>query len=315
MRRDGAIGSACATVAFIAVGTSFAAADRLTAYPAAGGQAVRYALAVLVLLGFLRGRLPQLSRGELAQLTALAAVGLAAFNLFVLAAVALADPGSVGVIVGCVPAVLAVGAPLLGRRRVDLRLLAAACFVAAGAALVQSAGAHITAGALLLALAALLCEAAFTLLAAPLLPRLGAVAVSAWAALLAAGLLCGYALAVDGPAHAIAVPTGTEALALAYMATVVTALAFVLCYSAVERLGAERTGLFAGLVPVSALLAAAALGASELTVTRMAGATAVAAGIVVGLRVSRTPRPIATTMAPGGRGRFGRRPRESSTAG
>jgi drug/metabolite transporter (DMT)-like permease len=289
VQRNVAIGSASATIAFCAVGSSFAAAERLITYPVAGGQAVRYAVAALLLLGFLGGRLPRVGRSELAQLTLLAAVGLAAFNLLMVAAVAEADPASVGAIVGCVPAVLAIGGPLLGRRRIDPRLLGAACVVAVGVAVVQGAGGGMSVSAVLLSLGALLCEAAFTLLAAPLLPRLGAAGVSTWAVLIAAALLSVYALLVDGPAHAIAIPTGAEALALAYMAAVVTAVAFVLCYSAVHRLGVERTGLFAGLVPVSALFAAAALGDSELTVVRMLGAFAVAGGLVVGLRLSRPP--------------------------
>jgi drug/metabolite transporter (DMT)-like permease len=292
VRRDVAIGAASATIAFIAVGSSFAAADRLTAYPVAGGQAARYALAVLLLLVLLRGRLPRVDRRELAQLVALATVGLVAFNLLMVAAVAIGDPASVGVIVGCVPAVLAIGAPLLGRRRIDPRMVGAACVVAVGAAFVQSAGGSMSIACFALAAGALLCEAGFTLLAAPLLPRLGAVGVSAWSALIAAGLLSVYAVVVDGPSGAFAIPDTGEAVAIVYMAAVVTALGFVLCYVAVERVGTERTALFAGLVPVSALLAAAALGSSELSLVRILGATTVAVGLVLGMRLGRpTPTP------------------------
>jgi drug/metabolite transporter (DMT)-like permease len=292
VQRNVAIGSLNATIAFCAVGSSFAAADHLTSYPVAGGQALRYGLAGVLLLGFLRGRLPRVGRGELFQLTLLAAVGLAAFNLLMVAAVTDADAASVGAIVGCVPVAVAIGGPLMGRRRIDPRLLGAACVVAAGVLLVQGAGGGMSVAAVLLSLGALLCEAAFTLLAAPLLPRLGAAVVATWAVLIATVLLACYALLVDGPAHALAAPTTAEALALVYMAAAVTAVAFVLCYSAVDRLGVERAGLFAGLVPVSALLAAAALGDSEFTVVRLLGASAVAVGLVVGLRLSnRQPLP------------------------
>jgi drug/metabolite transporter (DMT)-like permease len=68
------------------------------------------------------------------------------------------------------------------------------------------------------------------------------------------------------------------------MAVVVTALAFVLWYSSVERLGVERAGLFAGVVPVSALLSATAIGESSLTLVRLLGAAAVGAGVTVGVR-------------------------------
>ena len=78
-----------------------------------------------------------------------------------------------------------------------------------------------------------------------------------------------------------------EAAALAYLAVVVTALAFVWWYTAVHRLGAERAGLFSGVLPVSALLAAAALGSSTLTLSRLAGVLAVALGITAGLALAK----------------------------
>jgi hypothetical protein len=67
------------------------------------------------------------------------------------------------------------------------------------------------------------------------------------------------------------------------MTVVVTALAFVFWYPGVERLGVERAGLFAGIVPVSALLSAAATGESSFTLGRMA----VAAGVSVGVTRDR----------------------------
>ena len=52
----------------------------------------------------------------------------------------------------------------------------------------------------------------------------------------------------------------------------VTAVAFILWYSAVRALGVERTGLLTGVLPVSALVVAAILGRAELTAGRLAGA-------------------------------------------
>jgi len=319
--------AACGAAALIAVGTSFAVAAELTEYPRAGGQAVRYAGATLLLLAVLRGRLPRPSVRDLALLTALAAIGLAAFNLLVIAAVDAGDAATVGVVVGCVPVVLAVAAPLAARRPPDPRLVGAALVVAAGAALVQGLGPAVGAAALLLAVGALFCEAAFSLLAAPLLGRLGAIGVSAWACLLAVPLLAVAGLVADGPGGVLAVPTTTEALALGYLTVVVTAAAFVLWYTAVRTLGAGCAGLLSGLMPVSALLAAVALGHSDLDPGRLAGVLGVAAGITAGLRAgrattarraprrrrsrrrARAPRRARASRASAG----GRRPRRGST--
>ena len=70
------------------MGSSVAVLGLLTDYPALGGQALRYALAAALLAGAAaaRGRgLPSISGRDALQLAALAASGLVAFNLLVLA--------------------------------------------------------------------------------------------------------------------------------------------------------------------------------------------------------------------------------------
>jgi drug/metabolite transporter (DMT)-like permease len=285
VRRRTLVAVASAATAMAIVGSSFAVLDTLRGYPASGGQAVRYAAgaALLILIG---RRLPLPTRPQLVRLLALAASGLAAFNLLVLAAEASMDPGSVGVIVGAVPVLLALAGPLQARRRPEARVVAAAVVVAAGAAAVQGMGGEMTAAGLAAALGALACEAAFSLLAAPLLAPLGPVAVSAWAAILAVPMLLATGLAADGPTGLLAVPTVDEALALAWLAGAVT-IAFLLWYSSIQTIGVERTGLLSGVLPVSALVVAAALGRADLTAGRLAGALAVGAGIALGLLASR----------------------------
>ena len=261
--------AAGAAVGMAIVGSSFAVLDTLRDYPQAGGQAARYAVgaALLFALGATKGARPPYSavdvRGpgpltrpgfrQIGRLALLAASGLAAFNLLVMAAEESMDPGSVGVIVATVPVLLALAGPLQDGRRPELRVVGAAVVVAAGAAVVQGLGGELTAAGLAAALGALACEAAFSLLAAPLLAPLGPVAVSAWAALLAVPMLLATGLALDGPDGLLRVPTAGEALGLAWLAVGVTAIAFVLWYSAVQALGVERAGLLTGVLPVSAL--------------------------------------------------------------
>jgi drug/metabolite transporter (DMT)-like permease len=279
-----------ASGAMAAVGSSFAVLDGLRDYPAASGQALRYTVGALLLFAIARGRIGRPAPRALVRLALLAATGLAAFNLLVLAAEDSMDPGSVGVVVATVPVLLALAGPIQAKRRPQPRVIAAGAIVAAGAAAIQGLGGDVTAAGLAAALGALACEAAFSLLAAPLLGTLGPVSVSAWAVSLAVPMLAIGALIADGP-EAFQIPTATEAASLAWLAAVVTALAFVLWYSAVRALGVERAGLFAGVLPVAALLCAAALGDSQLTAGRIAGVLAVAAGIAAGLGVSRR-RPL-----------------------
>ncbi|MGH8897239.1 MAG: DMT family transporter [Egibacteraceae bacterium] len=283
-RFSGAFGAAYGAVAMIVVGSSAAVLALITQYPTFGGQALRYAGAAVALLAvqYVR-RLPHLplSRSELLRLTALAAIGLAGFNVCYLQAVRHADPANVGAIIGGVPIVLAVLDPLLRSRPPSVRIVAGAVGVSVGVAITQGFSGGSLLG-LLWALGALAAEVAFSLLAVPLLPRLGALRVSTYASGLAVPLLLAAGFAADG-SGLLRMPTRTELLALAYLAIVVTALAFVLWYASVHRLGADRAGLCAGLAPASAVMAAAVLGTGRPTTANVLGALLVSASVVVGL--------------------------------
>jgi len=270
----------------VAVGSSFAVLDGLHDYPVAGGQALRYAAGAVLLAAFARGRIGRPTKRELLRLALLAATGLAAFNVLVLAAEDSMDPGSVGVVVATVPVLLALAGPLQAGRRPQARLVAAGAIVATGAATVQGLGGDVSAAGLAAAVGALACEAAFSLLAAPLILTLGPVGVSAWAAALATPMLALLAIPTGG----VPTPTAQEAASLAWLAVVISG-AFVLWYSAIRTLGVERTGLFAGVLPVAALFCAAALNGSPLTPGRITGVLAVAAGIAAGLSVGRRTAP------------------------
>jgi drug/metabolite transporter (DMT)-like permease len=275
-------GSLCATTALALVGSLVAASDAVEGYPFAAGQALRYLLAGSVLVLLVRGRLPRLRPREALGLAALAATGLVLFNLFVIEGVRETDPATVGVIIGCVPVVLAVAGPLLAGRGVSGWVVAAAVVVAVGAAGVQWADGGITLAGLLLALGALACEACFSLLAAPRLERLGPLAVSAYACLFAVPMLAAWSLIADGPS--LAMPSSEEAAAIAYLGVAVTTIGFVAWYTAVGLLGVERAGLFSGVLPISAIACSAALGVAEVTPERLAAVAVVAAGITLGMR-------------------------------
>jgi drug/metabolite transporter (DMT)-like permease len=285
-------GSLLAATALALVGSLVAASDLVEGYPLAAGQALRYSLAGVALLIVARGRLPRLQSRELAGLLALSATGLVLFNLFVIEGVRETDPATIGVIVGCVPVVLAFAGPLLERRKLSGRVVAAAVVVAAGAAGVQWAGGGITATGLLLALGALACEAGFSLLALPHLARLGPLAVSAYACLFAVPMLAVWSLIADGPA--LALPDAEQAAAIAYLALGVTTFGFICWYSAVGLLGVERAGLFSGVLPISALAVSAALGVAEITPERLLAVAVVAGGVTLGVRSARGRVPAAT---------------------
>ncbi|MFB7945697.1 DMT family transporter [Kitasatospora phosalacinea] len=274
-------GSARAAAAMSLLGASTGVSAAFSAYPVAGGQTLRYALAAAILLPLARRR-PRLAHRptgrELLLLLALSGTGLFGFNLLLVAALRHTDPAVVGSVVGCTPLLLGVAGPLLARRRPAGRLLAAAALVVCGAALTQGFG-HGDALGLLFATGTLLCEAAFSLLAVPLLPRLGPVRVSAYTTVLAVPMFA--AAAAFSPA-ALRVPTGGELLALLYLGPVLTCGAFLLWYSALAVLPADRAGLFGGLIPLTATLSGALLTATAPALPQLLGAGLVTAALLFG---------------------------------
>ncbi|GLW08154.1 membrane protein [Microtetraspora sp. NBRC 13810] len=286
--------------AMFLVGTLAAVSGLIADYPIYGGQAVRYAVAAALLLAAARLlRLPFVrpTRRETLLLTALSLTGLVLFNVCVIEATRHAGPALVGTVLATVPLALA----LLGGRRPAPRVVAGAAVVAAGAAVATGLGSG-DLPALLWSLGALACEMSFSLLAVPLLPRLGAVRVSAYTTALAVPLL----LVIGGFAEGtgmLRAPTLPEALGLGYLSVVVTTIAFFLWYSALPRLGADVAGLFAGLIPVGAITTGVVLGVGTPSGPDLAGAALVVAGIVIGLHGSGARRRRGARTRPGRRRR------------
>lgn len=284
MMRNGILGAAAA---MFLVGTLAGVAGLIGAYPIYGGQAVRYLAAAVVLLVITRVlglRFVRMTGREVLCLAGLALLGLVFFNVCVIESTRASGPALVGTVLGTVPLALA----LAGGRPAP-RLLLGAAVVVTGATLATGLGSGTT-ESLLWALGALVGEISFSLLAIPLLPRLGAIRVSAYSTTLAVPMLALVGWVSEGPAM-LRTPTLPEALGLGYLAIVVTVIAFFLWYRSLPKLGPGRAGLFAGLIPVAAIVTGAVLGVATPTAYDLVGAGLVITGIMVGLTAARTGGP------------------------
>jgi drug/metabolite transporter (DMT)-like permease len=269
----------------VCVGGSVAVSGVLADAPVLTVQALRYAVACLLLLGYARGTGTHLARPrgrEWAWLTGVVLTGMFVFNLALVHGSRHAEPAVLGVAVACVPIVFAVAAPLLQGRGPMPRVVLAATVVTAGAALVQGLGRADRIG-LLYALVTFACEAGFTLLAVPVLGRLGPLGVSVHSTWMAALLFAATGVVAEGPGAVFRL-TREDLLAAAYLAVVMTALAFVLWYTCVSRLGAARAGLLTGIAPVAAAVAGVAMGGPAPRPLVWAGVLIVAGGLGLGLR-------------------------------
>jgi drug/metabolite transporter (DMT)-like permease len=291
-------GSVGAATAMFVVGTLAAISSVINRYPLYGGQALRYALAAMVLAAVARARgmaFVRPTRRELLLLLLLAATGLVLFNLFVIQASHHASATLVGTVIGTVPVILALVGPLLAGSRPSGRVLSAALVVVVGAAITTGLGSGSAIG-LLYAVGALACEACFSLLALPLLPRLGPIRVSAYTQTIAVPVLLLVGALADGSGM-LRPPTAAEAASLLYLSLVVSAGAFLLWYDALGRLGADRAGLFAGVLPLGAVVTSVLLGLGAPTATELGGAAVVVTGLAVGLAPGRARSPATATVA------------------
>lgn len=267
------------------VGGSVAVSGLLAGSPLLTAQAVRYAAACLLLVAFARASGRRLSRPrgvEWCWLIGLALAGQVVFNLALVLGAAHAEPAVLGVAVASVPIVLGVIGPLLEGRRPRGIVLLAALVVTAGALLVQGVGRSDAMG-LVWALVALVCEAGFTLLAVPLMGRHGPWGISVHSTWIGAAIFAVLGVGIDGRGAVLTLHI-RDLLVVAYLAVVVTAVAFVLWYSTVRRLGAGRSGLLTGVAPVSAAGVGVLLGSPMPAAGVWLGVALVVGGLALGLR-------------------------------
>jgi drug/metabolite transporter (DMT)-like permease len=290
LNRQERAGAGLASGSVLLIGGSVAASSLLGGYPVLGGQAVRYLAAGLLLAAWARLRrqpLPRPAGAEWAWLAALAVIGLAGCSVLLIEATRVAGPASAGIVIGAAPLVIVITAAIAARHRPARRVLLAAAVVTAGSAAAQLGGATGPAWnppGLLLSAGALAGAAGSSLLAAPLLPRLGALAVTIYACGLAGLLLLAAAVASSaGGPPILQTPTVTQLAALSYLTVAVTAVVFLAWYAAMKRLGVDRTGLFNGLIPIASLAAIALTGTGTITTLQCLAALTVLAGVILGL--------------------------------
>jgi len=296
-------GVSAGALGMVFVGGSVAVSAVLGDGPLFWAQGIRYAVASTLLivvaraLGSRSGVRLVCPRGrEWLWLLGVSVAGLVFFNVALVVGSAHAEPAVYGVAVASVPILMAVLGPLLQGESPRRRILLAAGVVTVGAALVQGFGRSDAVG-LVWAVVVLACEAGFTLFAVPLLARHGPWGISVHATWIGAVAFLVLALTVEGPG-AVGELGGRHWAAVGYLAVLVTALAFVLWYSAVRSLGPGRAGLLTGVAPVAAVLAGVLLGGSPPGVAVWCGVATVAAGLAIGLDPRGRHRPRRARGAP-----------------
>ncbi|GGC18264.1 DMT family transporter [Pseudoduganella buxea] len=269
-------------------------AGRIVAHalPVMTAAALRFAVAVVLLLGVAwqrEGGLPRLTRQQMLATAALGLTGIFLYNLCFFGALGQMPAGRAALFIALNPIVTALAAALLLRERLSgvkwlgiaLAFVGAAIVITRGdpAGALHDIGQSVGVGELLM-LCAISCWAAYTLLGRSALKGLSPIAATTYAALW--GLLflaIGAAREVGGvdwPAIGWPVWAG-----LGYLGAFGTVLGFVWYYEGVKAIGASRTAVFNNLVPVFGIGLAALLLGEPVLVSMVAGGVLVAAGVTL----------------------------------
>lgn len=285
------------TLSVVFIGGSVAAASLLQSYPLLGGQALRFAVAAVVLFAYglmsrHRFRLP--TGREWVWLMLLALCGMSGYGVMLVHATSVTEPGNVGVAIGAAPLCIVLVRSLQTRSKPGVRLVVGAAIVLAGTAVAQvsaNGGLQWSLEGLFWSFAVLLGAASITLVGAPVVATLGPYSVTTYGCTIAAVILLGTSAGIQAVTGAVMLrlTNSTELGALAFLAVGVTVLTMLLWYGAMSRLGAARTGLFSGLVPFASLFSVVIVGTGTITHVQLIGAGLVLIGVLIGLSSRQWP--------------------------
>ncbi len=254
-------------------------------------SAVRMALAAGALLPLTwkaDGGLRLPSKRDLTALGLCAFTGVFLFNLFLLWGLRLTGAAEAGVITATTPAVLAVVALImLGERPGKAGWLAIA-LSAAGLLVLQGRpdGFSGSLAGTVLVLAAVVCEALFTVYGQRVSGSLSPLATSFWVNALALAMFVPGA-AIEAVGFDWTAVTLGGWLAILYGGLGASALAYVLWYAGLARLGAAKAAPHTAMMPLAALALSALLLGEEVGLRHLVGMALVGAALAVNV----LPRP------------------------
>jgi len=257
----------------------------LAEVPPLAFNGVRLALASLLFLAAIRVRhaTVRLSRRDWLGILALAVVGQCVYQLLFISALARTSVANSSLIIACTPIFVALMTAGLGHERVTTWQWAGALLSAAGIYIVIGGGAAVSRASLagdLMMLAAVLCWSASSVGARPLLVRLSPLVVTGYS------MAIGCILYLPFAWPALREITWQNVSARAWWAVVLSAVfalcvAYMIWYTALQRIGNTRTSIYSNMVPIAAMLVAWLWLGEHIGASKLAGAVAILAGVAL----------------------------------
>jgi drug/metabolite transporter (DMT)-like permease len=247
-------------------------------------NALRMGVASAVFLAaLLAGGLPRVARADWARLALLGAIGHFVYQVCFMAGLARTTASNSALIIGCSPVAVSIASALAGHEREPRTQWIGVLLSVFGVYLVVGTRAEFGGSSLtgdLFTLGAVCCWAVYTVGSRPLLARYSPLAVTGIT------MIAGTALYAPASAPQLAHLDWGRVPAWAWTSMVLSAVlalnvAYLIWYTSVKRIGNVRTSAYSNFIPLVAMSVAAAALGEALSASKLAGAGAILAGVVI----------------------------------
>ena len=261
----------------------------LTEMPGPAFNGLRMVMAAAVFVGIIAwredlvGKVRAIPRGDWTTIIGVSIVGHAVYQYLFLAGVARTSASNSALIFGCTPITVSLLSAWLGHERPGWSRWVGTVISLVGIYFVVGHGARQGTSSLAgdaFIFGAMLCWAAYTVWSKPLLTRHSPLFMTGVTMAIGTAVYAPFALLwlrdVDAGAFSVGAWAG-----IIYSALFSLVAAYVIWYTAVQRMGGSRTSMYSNIVPLVAMAIAAVWLGEPMTASKIAGAGAVLAGVLL----------------------------------
>jgi drug/metabolite transporter (DMT)-like permease len=213
----------------------------------------------------------------------LGVVGTVVYQILFLAGVARTSVANSALIFGCTPVAIAILASVAGHERLTSARWLGAALSFAGIYAIVGHRASLSATTLFgdtLIFGAMLCWSVYSVVAQPLLQRHSPLVITGW------GLVVGTALYLPFAAPSLIATNWGDISSLSWMLMAASSLlalafAYMVWYTAVQKIGSSRTALYSNLTPIVAMVVAAVWLGEQISSVQILGAALILGGLAI----------------------------------
>ena len=246
----------------------------------------------LAAIALIKGDKNPFTLAEWKRIALLGIVGHLVYQLLFLAGIARTSVSNSALIFGVTPVMVALLSAFAGHERVSRLRWVGVALSFAGIYIVVGRNASVggtTFRGDLLVFGGMLCWSVYSVAAQPLLKRHSPLLVTGYSLAIGAALYLIAALPSLGTTNWDAI-SRTSWVLMALSSLLALAFAYMVWYTAVQRIGSSRTAIYSNLTPIVAMTVAAIWLGEPITFVQLAGAATILTGLFI-TRLAPTPSP------------------------